>query len=79
MSVRLTALFRKFEINVNDNHNANRINNLLRLKSKLKTVKVNVMVKVVLKALWQFCGDREEPVMLIDEQFLNMVSAQEKE
>lgn len=37
------------------------------------------MVKVVLKALWQFCGYREEPVMLIDKQFLNMVSAQAKE
>ena len=35
---------------------------MLRLKSKLKTVKVKVMVKVVLNALWQFCGDREEPV-----------------
>lgn len=28
------ALFRKFGINVNDNHNANRVDNLLRLKLK---------------------------------------------
>ena len=31
------ALFRKFGINVNDNHNANRVDNLLRLKLKSKS------------------------------------------
>ena len=31
------ALFRKFGINVNDNHNANRVDNLLRLKLKSRS------------------------------------------
>lgn len=31
------ALFRKFGIKVNDNHNANRVDNLLRLKLKSRS------------------------------------------
>ncbi|MCR5043825.1 MAG: hypothetical protein K6A93_06820 [Bacteroidaceae bacterium] len=37
------------------------------------------MVKVVLKALWQFCGYREEPVKVIDMGTFYAVSADNRD